>query len=312
VRKLFWAQIKIQVSEDKFMQMVLPNLSEKSIGNLKHKFKNSKVLKVISAITLDAALLLGLPAMGDGEWSINTLNVSAAQKLATGKSVTVAILDHSFDKEHSALKGRIVNPGSVIEGGQVFTEVGSHGTWMANDLVKVAPDVRIMPVMIYGRTELSPADLYIKGIRYAVENGADIISLSHRAISKDRQADLDEAIEQASQSGVTFVYIHYRGGRDDVIVSGPIEFVRFDRGQQKVYVVGTNFISESSFPYTWGVSQSAPLVSGVIAMMKELNPGLNPREIREILLDSGKLTPDGYPLLDALAAVTKAKASLEN
>ena len=38
-------------------------------------------------------------------------------------------------------------------------------------------------------------------------------------------------------------------------------------------------------------------------MMKELNPALKPMEIKQILLKSYNLNPEGYPLLDAFKAV---------
>jgi hypothetical protein len=299
-RRLIWAYIQ----EESGWVRVSPYLNKEALNNYlrENEEYKPKVVDVFEGNTLDAALLLGLPPMKDGDWSFNVLNVAPAQRFATGKGVTVAILDHLFDRENPALKGRIVKPGSVVEGAPVFTGDG-HGTWMARDLVRVAPGVKIMPVRICGKSRYQYTDLYIKGIEYAVENGADIISLSHRAVPEEKQEILDKAIEKASQKGVTFVYIHYYGDRKDVVLPGPIEFARGDAGKEYFYVVGTNFINESSFPYTWGLSQTAPIVSGVIALMKEINPKLKPLKIKKILLKSTNLNPDGYPLLDALKAV---------
>ncbi len=86
----------------------------------------------------------------------------------------------------------------------------------------------------------------------------------------------------------------------------PIEFASTEQ-EDYIYVVGTNFIDESAFPYTWGVSPTVPMVPGVIAMMKEINPHLKPTEIRQILLSSNNMNPDGFPLLDALKAVKKGR-----
>ena len=201
------------------------------------------------------------------------------------------------------------NPGSVLKGTPVFDpDIGAgHGTWMTRDLVKVAPGVKIMPVRFCGSGIFGDADLYIKGIEYAAANGADIISISHQPIPKEKQNEFDLAVAKAAEKNVTLVYIHYRGARDEVVVSNPIEFAAYDKDNRKVYVIGTNFIDDSSFPYTWGFSQTAPIVSGVIAMMKEVNPKLTPLEIDHILLKSVNKTPDGYPVLDAVKAVKHAK-----
>ncbi len=301
-RKVIWAHVQGKGNQGRVWAYMSKESLEKDVkGNDNYK---PKVVDLMEGRCFDAGLLLGLPPMKSGEWSYKTLNVSAAQQLATGKGVTVAILDHMFVKEDPALKGRTVKPGSVVEGEPVFTAKPGHGIWMARDLIRVAPDVKIMPVRTCCRDEYT--GLYIKGIEYAVENGADIISLSHRAVPKNKQEELDMAIEKASQKGVTFVYIHYYSDRDDVVRPGPIEFARGDKGEY-VYVVGTNFIDESSFPFTWGLSGTAPIVSGVIAMMKEINPELTPREIKKILLKSNNKTPDGYPLLDAFKAVKNTK-----
>lgn len=256
---------------------------------------------------LDAGLLLNLRPMLDGEWTRQVLRVKVAQKFATGKGVTVAILDHLFDPKAPSLKDRVVKPGSVLEGEPVFQEEAGHGTWMANELVKVAPDVKIMPIRICGKDKFGDADLYIKGIEYAVANGANIISLSHQPIPQERQKDFDAAIEKALQKGVTFVYIHYFGERNDVIIPEPIEFAEGDDRKDIIHVVGTNFINDSQFPYTWGFSGTAPIVSGVIALMLERNPRLSPVEIRDILLKSVNTTPDGYTILDAEKAINSSE-----
>ncbi|MHC4160237.1 MAG: S8 family peptidase, partial [Planctomycetota bacterium] len=281
-RRVYWAHIDIEyeIEGEKGKDRIdlSPKLSRESIsrdsqyGMVKQqieKYKQEKpkshfkVKRIIDfeCTCLDAALILGLEPMGDGRWTRQVLNVTEAQKIARGKGVTVAILDHWFRKEDESLQNRLVKPSSILEGAPVFQPKAGHGTWMARELVKVAPDVKIMPVRICGNGIDSNVELYIKGIEYAVENGADIISLSHGAIPKEKQQDLDNAIEKAAQKGVTFVYIHYQGKRNDVIVTSPIEFENSNNKDKKVFVIGTNFINESSFPYTWGVSQTAPIVA---------------------------------------------------
>jgi hypothetical protein len=306
-RTVFWAYIIQKQEKGSPWKWVRPFLTRESVDKyIKKNPKDSVELQEIYEGTcLDAGLLLGIKPMASGEWSRSVLKVSEAQKMASGKGVTVAILDHMFDKEDPILKSRMVKPGSVLKGEPVFTESG-HGTWMAWDLIKVAPDVKIMPVRMCGGDRFGDADLYIEGIRYAVKNGAKIISLSHQPIPENRQKDLDSAIEAASKKGVTFVYIHYQGTRKDVVVPCPIEFAPFDEDKQDIYMIGTNFVDESAFPYTWGVSPTAPMASGIIAMMLQINPKLTPLEIRDILSRSNNKTPDGYGLLDAKKAVSEA------
>jgi subtilisin family serine protease len=310
-RKVIWMVSDVKWRKDEDWLRAWPVLNREILREKEKQLQenNHKIVEIFEGHCLDAAMMLGLKPMVDGEWPRKVLNVSKAQKIATGKGVTVAILDHMFEPEDWSLKGRVVKPGSVLEGAPVFDpETGlGHGTWMAQELVRIAPDVMIMPVRFCGRGRYGEADLYIKGIEYAAENGADIISLSHQPLSSDRQADFDRAIEEAAEKGVTLVYIHYQGERKDVVVTKPIEFAPYYNGSEYVYVIGTNFIDESKFPMTWGVSSTAPMVSGVIAMMKELNPKLTPKEIREILLKSGRELESGFKVLDAVKALQNSK-----
>lgn len=273
------------------------------------KLKNPGIFK---SSCLDAGMVLGLDALVEGQWCYQVLNVKKAQQLATGKRVTVAILDWLFKEDAPSLKGRIVKPGSVVEEPIFGLQKAGHGTWMANELVKVAPDVKIMPIRFIPSDKTSnyqkneyPKN-FLKGINYAIRNGADIISISFPKLHDDWQEKLDKAIKKASGAGVTIVYIHYYGNRKDIVVSNFIEYTTTKKDH--IYVIGTGFLNESSFPLCWGVSQTAPIVAGVIAMMKELKPGLKPIEIREILLQAGRPIEGGYKVLDAFKALQIVKS----
>ena len=229
----------------------------------------------------------------------NILNIQPAHQLATGKNIIVALLDHLFDKDHHVFIDRMILPGCVIDECPVFSTEG-HGTWIAQSLVKIAPDVKIMPVRIYGKNLHANSDLYIKGIHYAIENGASIICSSHRPTIKKKQLDLDRAIARASKKGICFVDVHYKGDREDVIVPGLVEFAPLDKGKKLVYVSGANPTEKNIFSTSWGLSYASPLVSGLIALMKEIKPQLSPLTTKKILLKSFTPTSQGYPLLDAL------------
>jgi subtilisin family serine protease len=245
--------------------------------------------------------LLDINCSSYGGLTFQTLNIEKTHTYSQGSGITVAILDHTFNKNHPALKNQVVAPKSFIEGVPALSENSGHGTIMAMDLVKVAPEVNIMPVVISGGKHWGVTDLYVQGINYAVENGADIISCSQTAIKGD-QEKLDEAIQNATDNNVSVVYINYSGKKEEVVVPGMIEFAELNDDDEIVYVAGTNFLHKIS-PITWGRSHTAPMVAGVIALLKEIDAGLKPNEIKDILLNSTKTTDNGYPLLDAFIAV---------
>ena len=55
-----------------------------------------------------------------------------------------------------------------------------------------------------------------------------------------------------------------------------------------------------------GLSNTAPIVLGVTALVKSVNPKLTGLDIKKIIIDTSK-NVDGKKVVDALAAVEKAK-----
>ncbi len=299
-RKVFWSLIEIPQGEQG-TQLVIPHFDKDYLGKFEDDYIKKTERNVYEARSLDLMTLFDFRCPDFGGWCFESLNIEEAQEKSTGKGVVVAILDHTFNKNHEALKNRIVSPVSFIEGEPALSNRSDHGTDMATSLVAVAPDVKIMPIVITGRERWGETDLFIKGINYAVENGADIISCSQMAIKGD-QKGLDEAIGKATLKGVSFVYINYGGEKEEVLVPSPIEFRSTNDDQDVIYVIGTNFRDHES-PITWGVSHTAPVVSGVIALLKEPRPDLQPEEIKQILLRSTKNSYDGIPILDSNKAL---------
>ncbi|TFH39033.1 MAG: hypothetical protein E4G95_02180 [Bacteroidia bacterium] len=299
-RKIFWSMIEIPQGENG-VRLAIPHFDKDYLG----KYEDDQIKKIERNIfevsSLDLMTLFDFECPQPGGWCFNTLNIEQANKMSTGKNVTVAILDHTFNRNHQALMNRIISPVSFMNGVPALSEVSDHGTSMAADLVAVAPDVQIMPVVIAGDGHWGDAELFIKGINWAVDRGADIISCSQMAIKGDRKR-LDETIRRATDKGVVFVYINYDGERDEVIIPGPVEFAGYNDRTDIIHIIGTNFIEKES-AITWGVSHSAPVVAGVIAMMKELNADLGPVEIKRILLGSSRYSSDGIPILDAEKAL---------
>ena len=57
----------------------------------------------------------------------------------------------------------------------------------------------------------------------------------------------------------------------------------------------------------WGYSYGPPIVAGVVALMKSINPKLTPQEVRKIIVETA-CKKDGFNVLDGEAAVKKAIA----
>lgn len=153
-------------------------------------------------------------------WEGPALSLSAAQQLSQGDGVTVAVLDSGVYADHPALRGKVTTGPDyfkdTLKAGD--SEWGQHGTAMASDVLKVAPKAKILSVRVIDdkheeeRTQEEPEESFRKGnnpiadgINYAVQNGADVISMSLGSDNLFSSYDEDEAsaLAYAARQGVT-------------------------------------------------------------------------------------------------------------
>jgi type VII secretion-associated serine protease mycosin len=153
------------------------------------------------------------------------LGVPQSWRLATGDGVTVAVVDSGVEMDNQHLGPDVVLPGTTFISGPGVSPEGrndqlGHGTAIAgivaareiedqSALVGVAYDARILPVQVFqydpqpGQQVPNTPDtaLMARGIRWAVDNGADVINVSMSADRRDPalgqlKAALDHAYDQ--------------------------------------------------------------------------------------------------------------------
>lgn len=114
----------------------------------------------------------------------------------TGKNVVVAVLDSGTNYEHKDIEsnlwegevdGQLVNGWNFIADNEDISDDNGHGTHCAGIVcgngtsgtsTGVAPDAKLMTVKIVGGAGTgTPADM-LSGVQFAVENGANILSMS--------------------------------------------------------------------------------------------------------------------------------------
>lgn len=148
------------------------------------------------------------------------LGVCDAWSIATGKGVTVAIVDQGVELKHPDLKLNASSKSFDTETTGPSRVVGNHGTACAGivgalrgnsklGVVGVAPDSTLMSVSDSLALEPGAQQRLASGISWAWQNGADVISNSwgHNQLESPL---IDDAIEEALQKG--------RGGKGCVVV----------------------------------------------------------------------------------------------
>ena len=110
----------------------------------------------------------------------------------TGKNVVVAVLDSGTNYYHHAIRnnlwegeynGEIIHGWNAINNNSDIIDEYGHGTHCggivcgSND-VGVAPDAKLMTVKIVGRAGTGSVAQMLNGVQWAIENGANILSMS--------------------------------------------------------------------------------------------------------------------------------------
>lgn len=241
--------------------------------------------------------------------------------------VTVAVLDTGVEpcgeNAHRILEGTdVTNPGTD---GQSDQE--GHGTHVAGIIIDATwdLDVTILPVKVFAGEQASDSSV-VQGIRYALDQGADIINMSlggpcgHTEPGEDCGGPLDYFIQQAVDQGVTVVVS--AGNGDDL--GNPIDTAGYcpshiedcivvaacDAGgilgsfsnygdSVDVTAPGVDIVSYypgETFQALTGTSMAAPHITALAAMLKLYLPDRTPAQIEKYIKDycADMGDPQGY------------------
>ncbi|MDI9342374.1 MAG: S8 family peptidase [Sediminibacterium sp.] len=181
----------------------------------------------------------------------------------------------------------------------------------------VAANVRIMSVRCVPSGDERDKDV-ANAIRYAVDNGAQLINMSFgKAFSWDKKA-VDDAVKYAESKGVLLMHaagndskdidteIHYpckkmENGKEasnfmdvgalswkaDQKIVAP--FSNYGKKTVDIYSPGVDIYStapEGKYKDASGTSMACPVACGVAAVLKSYYPNLTPQQIKKILIKS--------------------------
>lgn len=258
--------------------------------------------------------------------------------LTTGGPIVIAMLDSGISPTHPDLKDRL-RPGYDFIGNDANpADDNGHGTFTAgiaaatgNNGIGVAGmnwGARLMPVKILDQDGRGPVSAFAQGIRYAVDQGAQIVNVS-AGIPIPSQA-MEAAVTYAISKGV--IVVAASGNQADGVQNYPAAYPNViavsastiddkiaDFSSYGSYVwiaapgqdiVSTYFKDGDTYAQLSGTSASTPFVSGTISLMLSQRGTLTPKMVREILratavdIDSAGFDPrSGYGRLDTLHSV---------
>lgn len=203
----------------------------------------------------------------------------------------------------------------------------SHGTHVAGiigalrgngvGIDGIATSVRFMMIRTVPNGDERDKDVG-NAIRYAVDNGAQIISMSFGKPFSPFKSAVDDAVRYADSKGVLMVHAAGNDGEDlaksknfptPVYLDGghpthwievgasswkggdelAAPFSNYGKNEVDVFAPGVDILSSvpgNKFQRMSGTSMAAPVVSGLAALIMEYYPNLSSAEVKQIILQS--------------------------
>lgn len=240
---------------------------------------------------------------GVSSWGTQRVNIEKMkQQFAynTG-NVVVAVIDTGVDYTHPFLKNRIIEGYDFVDNDTDPMDMHYHGTHIAGIITETTTkNVKIMPIRALDENGNGYDSSIAKGIRYAVEHGADIINMSFEG--KEYSKYLAGALNYAISKDVLVIAAAGNKGADTagyypsseekvVVVSATDEsdhVATFSNTGNSIDISapGVGIISSvpgGKYNRLSGTSMAAPFISGVAAMLKLDKPNRTMSEIESLL-----------------------------
>ena len=296
---------------------------------------------------------------GADDWHLNQVNAPEAWSAGyTGEGVTVAVIDTGADLNHSELRNRLWTNDDEVPGngrdddgngyiddthGWDFVnddnrpqDSNGHGTHVASLIVGARDGVgttgaaygaEVMVLQGLGADGVGSTRDIAQAIRYAVDEGADIVNLS---LSGAASKSIESAMRYAEQNGVLVVAASgndsastpsapasLSGALTNVLAVGAVDqsgqLADFSNrptpSTVMVHAPGVRLKAAvpDGFARMSGTSMATPMVAAVAALAKSAAPNLSGDELRSLLVDHAMETEGDWLMVDAAATVAAAR-----
>ncbi len=219
--------------------------------------------RIIGVLVCAVALVLVTPASALAsndpffaqQWGLEIIGAETAWTQGRGAGTVIAVVDTGVDLDHEDLAGKVLTGASFPSGSP--QDDNGHGTHVAGiaaantdngiGIAGVAPDARILPVKVLNSSGSGNVTQVAQGIRFAADNGADVINLSFGEVSTD--VDLSPVFTDA---------IRYAWDKGAIpVVAAGNDFVRSSSFTDEPVIVVTSIASDGTRPsYASGVGNA--------------------------------------------------------
>ncbi|GAA3759124.1 S8 family peptidase [Salinactinospora qingdaonensis] len=290
------------------------------------------------------------------QWGLEAVDAPKAWEITEGWGVTVALLDTGVDDSHPDLAGNIeigpdytgedARPGEAGYGGHGTKMAGiiaanGHGVEHSGGVMGVAPNAEILSIRVGAdpgsSSEASQAGpeeqqrWLANGIREAVREGAQIVSIPLLGHGGETSAVEREAVEYANRRGVVIIAggsgeetPFYPAAYENVLAASPVGPSMRPSGTTSTFVGASlpapaekiaTTATGGGYEHVSGTDAAAAMVTGVAALVRSEYPQLRPDQVKDALVASKEpqqaSSPDTAPLELTASGTVNASYALE-
>ncbi|MGF0169786.1 type VII secretion-associated serine protease mycosin [Streptomyces sp. Marseille-Q5077] len=282
----------------------------------------------------------------DKQWVIDVMDFNKVWSESQGQGVIVAVVDSGVDGSSPDLAGQVLKGKDVTGGGDAQNDTDGHGTGMASliagrghgannasGVIGLAPKAQILPIKASDGGEFND-EQWAEGVRYAVDQGADVINMSFSDSLARPGSEGAKAIEYAQQRNVVVVGstgndgaagLEYPAKLPGVVAVGAVDESlkiwsnsNFGEGvtltAPGVNIVRADTDQANGYAEADGTSDATAYVSATAALVRAKYPDLTAGQVINRLIKSATLldhdvkkTPDeeyGYGIIRPYKALT--------
>jgi thermitase len=259
------------------------------------------------------------------QWNLPAIGTEEGWELTQGsKHVKIAVIDTGVDLEHPDLARRLLKGYNVLANNNRPDDDNGHGTHVAGIIASETNNGQgvagitwynpIMPIKAMNEQGYGSSFDIAKGIRWAVDNGADVINLSLG--NYQPSSVLKEVVDYAFSKNVILVAASgndnsnqpsFPAAFPEVLSVGAVGWdgrrAPFSNYGTYMDVAAPGISIASTYPggqyaALSGTSMAAPHVTALAGLIRSINPKLTSTEVMDIIIrttrDAGQPGPDVY------------------
>jgi len=263
------------------------------------------------------------------QYAVRSLKADYTHRWATGRGVTVAVVDTGVDIQNPEFEKRIKSSKNFVDSDSSLFRSDVHGTAVAGvigaaannntGMVGIAPNVELIAYKACWQNKSGNQQAtcnsitLLKALENAIQDEVDIINLS---LAGPLDPLLEQLVVEALERNIIVVGARLAENTNQFPAAVPgiiavSEQTNNERGIVKA--PGSNVLSlhpQDGYKFYDGSSFSTAHIAGVAALIRELAPGTSSAEMNTLLKSTSDLNSGATNACRAVAYMVKAETEL--